>query len=293
MRGERVPHPLPLYKTRMNGKGEGMVATENAVQIEHLSWSKLQTYLNCSRKFYYQYINKAPAEKKSASLILGSAVHTAIESIHEARIAGESLPSMVSIMNAFDAAWQEECQTGIKLHFSQDENADSLRHLGEKMLFAYLDYQSNNNSRSEVLGIEHESLFNLVSGLPLMKARMDLLEVQGRTLIITDFKTSKCSYSEQRVLDGILQVVVYALAVRGIIRELGITKVVPRLVVLTKGKKPKIQVLEPQVTQDDVARLNRMTLEIWDGIQKEHWMRQQSWMCQSCPFQQRCRSDCE
>jgi len=59
-----------------------------AVLPDHLSWSGIQTYSQCPRKFHYRYIVQAPAEFTPASLAFGGAFHRAAERLHQARIEG-------------------------------------------------------------------------------------------------------------------------------------------------------------------------------------------------------------
>src|SRR5260221_10371713 len=103
-------------------------------QIEHLSWSKLQTYSACPKKFFLAYLRRAPAERKSAALVFGGAIHSAIETIHEARISGAPLPSLEMLTAAFDAAWNEQVKDGVPLHYSKGESAGVQRALDFKML---------------------------------------------------------------------------------------------------------------------------------------------------------------
>jgi putative RecB family exonuclease len=44
----------------------------------HVSYSQIFTYLNCSLKFKFQYVENRPMEKVSIALVLGSAIHSAI-----------------------------------------------------------------------------------------------------------------------------------------------------------------------------------------------------------------------
>ena len=58
--------------------------------------------------------------------------------------------------------------------------------------------------------------------------------------------------------------------------------------VVTKAKKPAVQVLEPKAGQEDVERLKRMVTETWDAITKEVFVQRESWGCAQCPYRKRC-----
>lgn len=44
-----------------------------------LSFSRINTFKRCKRKFYYRYIERLKEEEESEALKLGKLVHTALE----------------------------------------------------------------------------------------------------------------------------------------------------------------------------------------------------------------------
>jgi hypothetical protein len=154
-----------------------------------------------------------------------------------------------------------------------------------------LAHLSEAGPQGEVIAIEHEAEFRLLPDAPPFKARLDLLEVRDDELVITDFKTSRCSWSEQKVRDNLPQIVIYAHAASQIIRDLGVRRVIPRFVVLTKGASPKVQVLKPQASQSDVDRLKSLTADVWNAVQAGACVRREGWQCKGCPFRERCNRE--
>ncbi|MCY3018817.1 MAG: PD-(D/E)XK nuclease family protein [Planctomycetota bacterium] len=75
--------------------------------MDHLSWSGIQAYGTCPKRFFFRYIAKAPVEHVPACLAYGGAVHQAIEGISEARLAGQPLPKENALLKRFDTAWNE------------------------------------------------------------------------------------------------------------------------------------------------------------------------------------------
>lgn len=74
-----------------------------------------------------------------------------------------------------------------------------------------------------------------------------------------------------------------------LLRALGAKRIVPQLVVVTKAKTPKVQILRPQASQSDVEKLKALATDVWRAIQSEHWMPREGWQCSSCPFRDACR----
>lgn len=261
-------------------------ARPTSMELRHLSWSGLQTYQTCPRRFYYRYIAGVPEESRSAALVFGSAIHKAIESIHEARIAGEMIPAIPALLAAHDKEWSDASQNGPEIVFANKESAATLRELAQRMLEAYREHVVS--ERGEVIGIEHEALFRMLSDAPPLKARIDLLEKMNGDLTVTDFKTSRSRWSESKIRESVPQLIVYARAAMPILRELGAKRIRTRFVVLIKARRPVVQIVEPQATTDDEVRLKTLVAETWHAIKQNAFLRREGWQCAQCSFAQRC-----
>ena len=101
-----------------------------ALALDHLSWSGIQTYKQCPRKFHFRYIAKAPEEQTAAALIYGSAIHQAIECIHEARLAGSGIPKLTTLLTKFQEAWNEAIAMKAKGTYAKNEDAGTVELLG-------------------------------------------------------------------------------------------------------------------------------------------------------------------
>jgi len=254
--------------------------------IQHLSWSGLSEYRTCPRRFFYHKIAGVPEESRSASLIFGGAIHSASEKLHEARIEGRKIPGIRPLLAAFDAAWKEESSQGPEVVFPKTDSLDSLRATAGRMLIEYAKHFQRD--KGSIIAIEHDATFSLLAGVVPVKARLDLVTVEGRNLVVTDLKTSKSRWSDAKIGENLPQLVLYSAAATKMVRELGLERIVPRFVVLTKAKTPVVQVLEPKATQDDVARLKDLVRETSDAINKEVFPRREGWQCAQCPFAGRC-----
>lgn len=256
-------------------------------EVQTLSWSRLQSYLQCPRKFHYHYIEKRSHERTASSLVFGSALHHAIEQINESRLAFDCFPTVEAAVQSFKQSWEVE-SAGKTLHYSKSENADGLLMQAERMLTAYLEHESR-RQESQIIAVEHEATFTLSADLPPFVTRLDRVELCDGDLIITDFKTSKSPYSEDKIREAWPQVIAYSAAAMPLLRELGAKRIVPQLLIITKAKTPKIQVVRPQASQADVDKLKVLASEVWKAIQSENWMPRESWMCKSCPFRDSCK----
>jgi len=261
-----------------------------ASELDHISFSSIKTYQTCPRKFAFKYIEQVPEEFRPSSLIFGSAFHTAVERVQEARLQGLNLPAVDELLSVYQDAWTRETQDQ-DVQFCKEEDKSSLRDLAHKMLTAYVDYAAQEATLPEpvqVISIEHANRFRLLAEIPPIESHVDLLELKGQSLVVSDLKSSRSRWNETKVQEAIPQLVLYATGLMPLMHELGANKIITKFVVVTKAKKPVVQVLQPQCSQDDVVRLKQTVSETWSAIQTGLFVKRESWACQQCPFKGRC-----
>ena len=127
-----------------------------------------------------------------------------------------------------------------------------------------------------------------MADVPPIESRIDLLELHGTDLVVSDLKSSRSRWNDAKVQESIPQLVLYATGLLPLMRELGATRIVTKFVVVTKAKKPVVQVLQPQASQDDVVRLKQTITETWSAIQTGLFVKRESWACAQCPYKGRC-----
>ncbi len=174
------------------------------------SASKLQTYLDCPRKFYFNYVEKifpqVSLEKDFDSLTAGSISHKIIEEFYLQNMQLEDLEKLTQkVMNDFINLQ--------KVHLAQD------KYLKHQLVF---NHRAGNGIQflkkiEEVLGqgIEwkNEKEFKLASPFAL-NGKIDCMAESGDIVFLLDFKSTKFSASTSKQVETFegLQLWVYALA---------------------------------------------------------------------------------
>src|ERR1035437_3837586 len=136
-----------------------------AVPLDHLSRSGINAYKTCPRKFAFRYLENVPEEFKPSSLAFGSAFHSAVERVQEARLQGLNLPTVDELFATFDAAWSRETKDQ-DVQFCKDEDIGTLCDLALRMLDAYSAYASLEATLPEtaqIISIEHSNRFHLLA----------------------------------------------------------------------------------------------------------------------------------
>ncbi|MCZ7646105.1 MAG: PD-(D/E)XK nuclease family protein [Planctomycetota bacterium] len=255
-----------------------------AIPVEKLSWSRISIYRDCPRRFRYRYVERVPEERVSAALPFGGAFHQAAERIAEARMAGWSIPSVEVLAGEYERAWRESVKRAPALQYAKGEDEATLRATAHRMLEAYLEFALTESG--QVLAIEQEARF-AVGGVPMV-ARLDLVELRGDELVVTDLKTAKSIWNANKIREAMPQLVAYAYAVVPFVEALGVKRIKPRFIVITKAKQPKVQVLEPVATADDAKRLKELVQETAKGVCAEVFPRHEGWQCAQCAFREEC-----
>lgn len=256
------------------------MATDTQIEIEYLSWSRVACYRDCPRRFRFRYVECRTEECISSALPFGSAIHRAAE----ARMAGRPMPQTEVLVEIFRQAWLEGVKHAPPVEFPSGESEATLHDAARRMLEAYREFALT--ERGQVVAIEHEARF-AVADLEMV-ARLDLVELDGRDLVVTDLKTARSAWNENKVREAMPQLVAYAYAVVPFVEALGVKRIRPRFIVVTKAKQPKVQVLEPAATADDARRLKDLVLETAKGIQSGVFPRHEGWQCAQCSFRNAC-----
>ena len=257
--------------------------------LDHLSWSGIQTYRTCPRKFQYRYLLHASEEFAPASLTFGAAIHRASDVLHQALVEGRPCPTTPALLATYHAGWRDLLAevSGRPVLYAKDEDETVLAGLAERMLGAYRTYMESSKP-AQILAIEHAQRFKIVAEAPPIEARIDLLELRGQELIVSDLKTSRSRWNEQKAQEHLPQLVLYAHALMPLLKHLGASRIVPRFIIITKAKKPVVQVIEPQASQADAERLKLQITETWQAINAGIFVQRETWACGQCPYQARC-----
>src|SRR5579862_267485 len=258
--------------------------------FDHLSWSGIKTYSTCPKKFSYRYIEQIPEEFKPASLAFGGAFHKASEALHEARIQGTAIPTLPELMAHYEQAWEQETSFASEINYGKEDDATTLKTLAERMLAAYREHvvaEHEVTTGTQIIAIEHAERFRLLADVPPLEMRLDLLELRGTDLLVTDLKTSRSRWNDAKVSESLPQLVLYANGLMPLLRELGATRIVPQFVVVTKAKKPVVQVLQPQASQTDVERLKQQVQDTWTAIKRDVFPTREGWHCSQCSYRGR------
>ena len=253
---------------------------------EHISVSSLNTYLRCPRQYEYRYIQHRPAEHRSSALAFGSAVHEALAFFYSFIRSKESEPTSEEVTQAFRDAWKDQLERDVPVLFSEKESRESLTDLGVKMMEIFLEEAPRPPAVIDVempWGIEiHDHETGEV--LPRLVGIYDaVFRNPDGSYIIAEHKTGARKWpADKLTFDP--QITCYTLAAR----QLGLGNARVTIQLLTKTKKPGLEIYNPTRTDADRDDFIEMAAGVMKAVNAGAFFVCRDWHCRTCEFASRC-----
>jgi putative RecB family exonuclease len=146
-----------------------------------LSPSQVNTYLDCSMKWYFRYVAQLPEGVRSGSLVLGSAIHRAVEVALRARIERQPEPELEALTEVYAASWRDQLEEG-EIDWGKEAPED-VGSDGAVLLAKYFHEALPHLKPARI----ESRISGAIAGVPV-RGFLDLLEEDGR---IVDLKTSR------------------------------------------------------------------------------------------------------
>jgi putative RecB family exonuclease len=275
-----------------------MTKTESLQDLKrelHVSHSQIFTYLNCSLKYRFMYVEARPPERVSIALPFGSAIHGSLERYYRTiKEKGEREPLSV-LQELFEHhISQEFARIEVPIVFKKETpDQDAVIEMGNAMLKAF--HEGVDLAGVEILEIERPLSARLYTdeGQPTDLKLIGVLDLvlkddAGR-IIAVDNKTASKPYA-QATVDDDNQLTCYAYLLAANRYVFPTAEVHCRFDVLRKLKTPKLEHYHTVRTADQRRRFAKLASAVLAGIENKTFIPQPSWMCADCSYQNACRS---
>jgi putative RecB family exonuclease len=265
------------------------VLAERITGRTYLSHTQISMMQACPRKFAFQYVEKAQRDFLPSSLLFGGAIHAAMEVHYRARLEGTEVTRDM-LFGAYQEAWtriRREAGENIPVRFKKGKDEVAVHALGARILATFLSSPLA-NPKGTILAVEEPMRVVLSDDLPDLLAVIDLVTQTDGALHIVDFKTSRSRWKEEKAQELSGQLLLYGAMVKMISTSLGVP-VKLHFAVLTKAKKPVVQLLPVAHEPQRIAALTASICQVWEAIQVGNFYPSPSPMhCTICPFKSRC-----
>jgi putative RecB family exonuclease len=264
-------------------------------QYLHISHSQVWAYLNCSLRYYFQYVLGHPRERTSVNLIYGSALHKALERYYADLMADKPAPDLSLLQELFTEYVTAETNTpDIPIVYKKDmADAAQTLDMGTRMLKTLYDKLLPPDDHI-VSGVEVPLAARLVSpdGNPMDMVVTGILDLvlldKAMNPVVVDFKTAKQAKS-QAAADEDLQMTLY----HYLMTENGYADPAAHLEcrfhMFRKLKTPKLEVMTTYRNKGQTARLIKMLNAVLSGIENRVFIPNKGWLCGDCAFADACR----
>lgn len=266
-------------------------ANQRALELTgrpYLSFSQIYLMRACPKKFFAHYVAHARPAFIPASLIFGSAVHSAAETHFRAMLAGVTLGAG-DLHQAFRVAWKGQMAASdeLPIQYGKDQDESKLDDLGKRMIDAFLASPAAQPAGT-LLGIEEEFLITIDPALPDILAKVDLVYESAGAIMVRDFKTSRSKWNQEKATESADQIILYGRMLRDLSR--GMEKPMEgEFVVLTKAKAPQVQVLPVPVTAEGIRRTQESIATTWQAVLAANFYPAPSPMnCATCQYRSHC-----
>jgi len=248
----------------------------------HISVSALKAFIQCPRKYSYQYVERRPPEFRSIALAFGTAWHSAIDSylVHATDTDETS--------NVFrDALAREVRADDVPVLFDDEEDLGSCIDQGVRMLGVFVERVPRPDV---VLGVELAFSIELVDpnrGGPLPQPLVGSIDAVVATeddaIEIWELKTGKRRWAADQI-EFDPQPTAYQMGARVFDMENSELK----LLLTTKGKKPDVQVerLTRNKTQEEELAL--LAASVLRAVEAGVDQRLRGWQCKCCSYAGHC-----
>lgn len=252
--------------------------------LEHLSHSRISSYLSCSLKWKFHYIDHLKPAFTPAPLAFGIAFHEAVEEALAGLMVGSvsPAPELVAIV----ARSLEEQDRDIPIQFADEGGTDAMLELATRMLTAWTSWE---RPEARIIGIEHAFEVELAPGLPALVGRIDILEDHGEDgLWLVDVKTSAKRWSAREIDEHSGQLVLYREAMKGLAEEMG-KPVKLAYEVITKTKVPVVERYVIDRAPETIDRQRAIAVLVKRAVENGIFIPQPGWACPTCPWAGPCR----
>ena len=252
----------------------------------HVSVSQVKSWLMCPRKYQFQYVLGAEPEHRPVALALGTAVHRALEAFYEHLQVHHAPPSVEAVATAFVDRWAVEVRDPLPLRFDDGQDADGVKDQGVALLEAFC---RQGFMPDEVLAVEQPFAVELVDpataevcDIPLIGAIDLVARHQGRVWLV-EHKTAARRFTADRIAYD-FQPTCYLLAAR----TLGLEHPAAAFQVLLKTRKPTVETIPLNRTDNDENEMIDTFLHALRGIEAGAFPRNRGWSCADCQFKGAC-----
>jgi len=244
-----------------------------------ISYSAIELYLNCPKKYYFSEVEKIKA-KKSKEQIFGTLIHSTLKYLHQPT---PLPPTLSEVLDYFEDLWKNIGD----VDWRSEEEKRAYFEEGIRILKEY--YQKNNPKNFLIVDLEKKILAKIKESqhpearehtLVGIIDRID--KISDNCFEIIDYKTSR-KMPSQKVVDNHLQLGIYALGFEQNWPSLKDANLILSLYFLKHSEK-----ISTKKTQELIEKAKEKALRVISLIEEKKFPPFVSSFCDFCQYKKIC-----
>jgi len=235
-----------------------------------LSYSKIGTFLECPKKYYFQYILKLPTKPKYY-YSFGETIHKVLEDMYNPSKSLNKLPRLSELLLLVDEYW-------IGTGFWNEEHEEEAKSEAKELLRDF--YKKNIFDFKPAFSVEEKIYFN-ICGINIAGKIDRIDKLPGNEFEIIDYKTGDgISTSNINFIDR-LQLIIYSLGFKA---KYSFRAKLTSWYFLKKNEKLTIE-----LNEEDFLKGEETIKEVSKRIIDSSFERKENEFCQYCDFIEACQ----
>jgi putative RecB family exonuclease len=262
----------------------------------YVSHNQIFTYLNCSLKYRFHYVERRQPERISIALPFGKATHAAEELFYRSIKNGRNKEPLNALLQKFEEVLvrglKKNAGTPVIWKKNMPDKAGAIE-MGKSMINSF--YESMDLSGYQIVEVELPLSARLYtdSGTPtefMLVGILDLLLMdENNEVMVVDNKTAAQPMA-QKAADDDNQMTAYAYLLAANKYVFPTASVPCRFDVLCKLKTPKLQNVHTVRTAQARKRFAKTANAVLAGIDAGIYVPQPNWMCGDCAYTEACKA---
>jgi len=260
---------------------------------EHLSYSRIYTYLSCSLKYRLRNVERLEPERRAIALPFGIAIHRALERHYHSLMTRGQPENLASLQELFVETLNREIEVATVPVTYKKVMPDpaSARDMGHRMLEVF--HRDGDIAADQILDVELPLSAELLdenndpTGVKLIGVIDLLIQDSTSQLAVIDHKTAAQART-QATVDDDLQLSAYACLLTQNRYVFPAAEIPCRLDVLRKLKTPKLEHHHTRRGAADRRRFVGIAAMVLRGIAAGIFVPCRGWQCTDCEYADAC-----
>lgn len=278
LKGDGMMDDVATLKSLVQGGGDDVVVKDSEVLVKRFSYSQLNTYESCPRKYEYQYVIKIPTRGSSATAF-GSSVHNALYDFYSLLKRSKGgldgivdIPSKEDLLALYEKNW-------ISKGYDSKEQEMARKREGKSIMEKYYDKLFSEEENP----LRLEESFAIHLGDVVFGGKIDRIDLVGekdgvQEVCIIDYKTGPEKTASD--IKKNMQLPLYALVTE---EKLGLRVVGAKYVFVESGNA-----VDVDVSQEKREVAKEKLLGVLDSIKGGEFSAIPGFGCRFCDFNTIC-----